>query len=130
MATSRYPDSARYDLQTITTSFSNYDIYTAGHGALTIFVKNGGASAFNGMQLIGFVDPDTASTPINIATVDGDFTINNSTGLIKFTTSATPTTLASGSSFTLGFDCSYFQKIRFSVKSAGTSSANLLFYLN
>lgn len=130
MATSFHPNSLRYDSQSVTTSFSEYEIYVTGHDNLTISLKNNGAGALAGMELIGYAGPDTNSVDVVIGTADADFAINNSTGLIKFVTSAAPTTLASGADYMMGIDCRFFQKLKFKIKSANTSSVDLLFYLN
>lgn len=125
-----YPDCLRYTNQQLTTTFSDFEVYTAGHNNLTIAIKNNGAGALNGMELIGYAAADSNSMDVIIGTSNTDFAINNSTGLIKFVTSATPTTLASGSDYLMGLNCGFFQRLKFRVKSATTSSVDLLFYLN
>lgn len=122
--------SYRYDLQSISSNFSEYEINTAGYQNLTIALKNNGSGALAGMELIVYAGQDTSMYDAILATSNSDFSINNSTGLIKFTTSTTPTTLASGSDFMMGMDCGFFGKIKFRIKSASTSSVDLLFYLS
>ena len=125
-----YPDCLRYNAQSLTTAYSDFEVYVAGHNNLTIAIKNNGAGALNGMELIGYAAADSNSMDVLIGNTNADFAINNSTGLVKFVTSAAPTTLASGADYLMGFNCGFFQRIKLRLKSASTSSVDLLFYLN